>query len=97
MVEKNQHCLSFQQLTNNSGLKHGDPILKSQEVKEFRDLLLETNGSLLNANEIGGYTLLQKAAHEGSPDFVQAILAMDGVDVDKTTQTACVTPLLIGK
>ena len=67
----------------------------SSDLELFKSILLEADANSLNSRKAGDYTLLQKAAFSGLAEIVSAILEVDGVSSEVTTDGATMTPVLL--
>lgn len=71
-----------------------DYITKS-DVNEFKSLLLQMDTHSMNNKQSNGYTLLQKASHNGLSEIVAALLEDEGCNMSGITEMAPIPPLLL--
>ncbi|TRY61355.1 hypothetical protein TCAL_01796 [Tigriopus californicus] len=65
------------------------------DVNEFKSLLLQVDTHSLNNKQSNGYTLLQKACHNGLNEIAAALLADEGCNMNGITENAPIPPLLL--
>eukprot|EP00095_Tigriopus_kingsejongensis_P003021 maker-scaffold170_size291898-snap-gene-1.41 protein:Tk03021 transcript:maker-scaffold170_size291898-snap-gene-1.41-mRNA-1 annotation:"transient receptor potential cation channel protein painless" len=86
---------TFERMADIIDNAHVQDYMPQSDIDEFKSLLLQTDAHTLNNKHSNGYTLLQKASHNGLSDLVVALLEDEGCNPNGVTENAPIPPQLM--